>query len=320
MTESDMEDDYLDMEDISIAGPMKMAHFELPRAKELRGAFKRCLREYYVSRMAGNLEVRGLVVTGESRVGKTREMKKLIGDFNKSETLMPDGRPGKIVSCLLSGRVTYKDLGIATLKALGYDIQGTRTQVYIWERVLFQAEQQGVIGIHYDECQHVFRDGGKTNQHFLDSFKSMMKETRWPLMMILSGVPSLNKYIRSHEQLDNLVEPVRFHEINVKRDEEYLARLLYLYADQVEINIEQLVTQDFLTRLDYACSHRWGLVIELLIETLIEAKLKKKKQLRAKDFAKEFALKTGTREKYSPFTAPDFREAFDSQKLLELQG
>lgn len=320
MSDLDMEDSYLDMEAISIAEPLKRAHFELPRAKELRGAFKRCFQEYYVSKMAGNLEVRGLVVTGESRVGKTREMKNLISDFNKSETLMPDGRPGKIVSCLLSGRVTYKDLGIATLKALGYDIQGTRTQEYIWELVLHQAEQQSVIGIHYDECQHVFRDGGKTNRNFLDSFKSMMKETRWPLMMILSGVPSLNKYIQSHEQLDNLVEPVRFHEINMKRDEEYLAGLLYRYADQVEINIEQLVTPHFLARLDYACSHRWGLVIELLIETLIEAKLKKKKRLRAKDFAKQFALKTGTRENYSPFTAEDFREAFDNQKLFELQG
>ncbi|WP_162798595.1 TniB family NTP-binding protein [Sulfitobacter sp. SK012] len=295
-----------------------MGHFELPRAEKLRGVFKRCLREYYVSQMAGNLEVRGLVVTGESRVGKTRELKKLISDFNESETPMPDGRPAEIVSCLLSGRVTFKDLGIKTLKALGYDIQGTRTQEYIWEMVLHQAKQQGVIGIHYDECQHVFSDGAKSNRVFLDSFKSMMKETRWPLMMILSGVPALNKYIQSYEQLENLVEPVRFHEINMKRDEEDLVRLLYLYADQVEINIEQLVTPDFLARLDYACSHRWGLVIELLIETLIEAKLKKKTQLRAKDFAKQFALKTGTREDYSPFTAPDFREAFDSQKLLDL--
>lgn len=309
---------FINSEKIAIAGQLKTVHRDLPRAKDLRQAFQKCVENYYLSQTISGMEVRGLMVTGESRVGKSRELKKLIREFNASETLMPDERHAKIASCLLSGRVTFKDLGIKTLKALDYDLRGTRTQNYIWERVLDQAEKQGVIGIHYDECQHVFYDGAKSNRTFLDSFKSMMKEPRWPLMIILSGVPSLSTYVRSYEQLDKLVDPVHFSEIKLRRDKNQLIKLLFDYADLVEIDIEKLVTQDFLARLDHACTHRWGLVIELLIETLTEAKLKGKSQLVVQDFAEQFAFRTGISKDYSPFTAPDYAEAFDPERLLEL--
>lgn len=311
---------FVNREKIEIAARLKSAHLEFPRATTLNLAFQKCVEEYYLNHQIADLEVRGLIVTGQSRVRKSRELKKLIRDFNASETLMPDGRPAKIVSCLLSGRVTFKDLGIKTLTALGYDLQRNRTQEYIWERVLDQAAGQGVIGIHYDECQHVFDEGAKSNRIFLDSFKSMMKEPRWPLMMILSGVPSLAKYIQSYEQLDELVAPVHFSMIKIRQDGELLTSLLFAFADQVDIEIEELVTSDFLARLDHACSHRWGLVIELLIETLVEAKLKRKTELKIQDFARQFALKKGIPKQYSPFTAPDYLEAFDPQRLFALNG
>ena len=57
---------------------------------------------------------------------------------------MPDGRPARIVECVLSGRVTWKDLGIRTLDALEYPLSTSRTQNYIWEKVLHQARDQGV--------------------------------------------------------------------------------------------------------------------------------------------------------------------------------
>lgn len=309
---------FVNPEKLVIAKCLKAAHFAFPRAEELVRAFQKCVEEYYLNQEIADLEVRGLIVTGQSRVGKSRELKKLIRDFNSSETLMPDGRPAKIVSCVLSGRITYKDLGIKTLTALGYDLQRNRTQEYIWERVLDQAAGQGVIGIHYDECQHVFGEGSKSNRIFLDSFKSMMKEPRWPMMMILSGVPSLANYIKSYEQLDELMDPVHFTTIKIQRDKEQLAELLFTFADEVDIEIEPLVTSEFLARLDHACSHRWGLVIELLIQTLVEAKLMGKSQLDVHDFAKQFAAKKGIPKQYSPFTAPDFMEAFDPQRLFAL--
>ncbi len=311
---------FVNRDRIALLTKLKAPLFEFPREAKLRSAFERCVEEHLTAQQIGGHEVRGLLVTGQSRIGKSRELNSLIRKFNESETLMPNGRPAKIVSCLLSGQVTFKDLGIKTLRALGYDLHRTRTQEYIWKRVVDQAERQGVIGVHYDECQHVFIDGAKTNKIFLDSFKSMMKDRHWPMMLILSGVPTLSNYIRSYEQLEKLVDPVHFDEIRLKRDSDQLVKLLYCYADSVEMNIDELVTPDFLARLDHACSHRWGLVIELLIKTLVEVKLSGKNELEVNDFAVQFAAKTGTLMRSSPFTAPDFLTAFDSQRLFEINS
>ncbi|WP_108836160.1 hypothetical protein [Tateyamaria sp. Alg231-49] len=181
-----------------------------------------------------------------------------------------------------------------------------------------QAQGQGVVGIHYDECQHVFSAGAKSNAVFLDSFKSMMKEPRWPLMLILSGVPTLSDYVGSYQQLDALMDPVHFDEINLKYDEDEIVKLLFTYAEKAEIDIAQLVTKNFLSRLDYACVHRWGLVIELFIDTLTKAKLEGKGELELEDFAEQFALRTGTTKEYSPFSEPDYVEAFDTARMLKL--
>ena len=108
------------------------------------------------------------------------------------------------------------------------------------------------------------------------------------------------------------------HQCLTKRDEKQIVELLFAYADEAEIDIEQLVTKDFLSRLDFACAHRWGLVIELLIDTLTTAKLEGKSELELEDFAEQFALRTGTTKQYSPYTAPDYVEAFDTARMLKL--
>lgn len=295
---------------------LRSAHFDFPRSTELRLALKNCVTNYYTSVAIGGAEARGLIVTGLSRVGKSQEIRRLIAEFNESSTLMPDDRPAKIVSCVLSGRVSWKDLGIQTLNALGYEIQASRTQTYIWNLVLEQVERQGVIGVHYDECQHVFVEGAKSNRNFLDSFKSMMKETRWPLMLILSGVPTLTKSVQPYEQLSALLDPVHFDEIRFKRDMELLNSLMFAFADKAKVDIEHLVTQEFLERIDHACSHRWGLVIELEIAALVRCQMAGRKKLKVDDFVTVFALKTGIPEAFSPFTVPDFRDAFDPATLL----
>lgn len=92
---------------------------------------------------------------------------------------MPDGREAKIVCYILSGKVTWKDLGLKILEVLGCNLKGRHNQTQIWNMVVKYAELQGVIGIHFDEWQHVFtEDGATTNRQILDSFKILLKDSR----------------------------------------------------------------------------------------------------------------------------------------------
>ncbi|WP_353349366.1 ATP-binding protein, partial [Aquicoccus sp. SU-CL01552] len=303
------------------------AHYTFPRAAVLREAFSQCVTDYFVKASnGGHFEARGLVVTGESRVGKTSETIKLIDEFNDSRTEMPGGKPGKIIYCKLDGLVTWKDLGRKTLATLGYPGSPLRTQSEIWGIVRRQSRGQGVIGVYYDECQHVFLPKGKSNRIFLDSFKSLMKEPEWPLILVLAGVPVLSDYVNSEEQLSHLLTPVHFDEISLGKSADpakdpdmiELNKLVYAYAKLGGIDVEEVVDVDFLERLDFACSSRWGLVIELLVRTFALCRLREEKVATINLFAEAYAQNSRLPEEMSPFTAPDYRDLLDRAKLLEL--
>lgn len=68
--------------------------------------------------------------------------------------------------------------------------------------------------------------------------------------MILSGVPQLAKYVQPYEQLDALLDPVHFKTISFRRDMNLLNRLLFAFADLVEVDIKTLVTPDFREAFD----------------------------------------------------------------------
>src|SRR5690606_13164017 len=140
---------------VELSRPLKAAYFPFSRAQDLSRALSWCVTDYATKASIGQLfEARGVLVIGESRQGKSREIQRFRDKFNGGSEIMPDGRPARIVHCILSGKVTWKDLGVKVLSALGYPLKGRNTQAEIW--VVKYAELQGVVGIHFDECQHVF--------------------------------------------------------------------------------------------------------------------------------------------------------------------
>ncbi len=234
---------------VDVMQPLIAARYPFNRAEDLAEAVTWCATDYYTkASIGGRFEARGIIVIGESRQGKSTEIDRMLTQFNDGSTVMPDGRPAKIVSCLLSGKVTLKDLGYEILNVLGYPLKGYHNQRDIWAKVRKYAELQGVIGIHFDECQHVFTQGDSlTNQKILDSFKSLLKDQQWPLMLILSGVPSLATHIRKEEQLDRLLRTVSFEGINLSRksDMNELINLVFIYGDKAQLEFDDFEMNDF---------------------------------------------------------------------------
>ncbi len=313
---------FIDKSVVDVRKPLVEARFPFSRSKRLSDAMTWCATDYYTKASIGGVfEARGIIVIGDSRQGKSTEIEMILKAFNDGTTIMPDGRPGKIISCLLSGKVTWKDLGVVILDELGYPLRGHNSQAEIWSKVRKYAELQGVIGIHFDECQHVFTAADSaTNQKILDSFKSLLKDRDWPLMLIFSGIPVLATQIKKEEQLDRLLRIVSFDGIDLSRpeDKEELVHLLFSYADKAGLEIEDLATQDFLQRLAFAACLRWGLAIELLIETFCLAARTPNKICTIDHFSEAFSEISGFAKGYSPFTLPDYQDNFDQAKMWEM--
>ena len=128
-------------------------------------------------------EARSLLVTGRSGSGKTAEISDMLNRFNETAVRMPDGKDARFASCALEAKGSWKDLGRKTLHALGYPITNKtrRTQFEIWDLVFKQAKLLGVVGIYYDETQHIMR--GKSDAEVLsvlDAFKTLMKSQSRP--------------------------------------------------------------------------------------------------------------------------------------------
>ena len=151
----------------------------------------------------------------------------------------------------------------------------------------------------------------------LDGFKSLAKDNRWPFALILSGVPDLAKYVVPYIQLNELLNAVYFDLIDLQTDINEINSLVYAFADTVDIDFAPLAKKDFYERLAFAGVHRWGLVIEILVEALTLCKLDNKTVISLSYFEKAFAQKSRFVRGYSPFTAEDYRQAFDEAKMLE---
>jgi hypothetical protein len=307
---------------VEISKPLKAAYFPFSRAQDLSRALSWCITDYATKASIGQpFEARGVLVIGDSRQGKSREIQRFRERFNDGSEIMPDGRPARIVHCILSGKVTWKDLGVKVLNTLGYPLKGRHTQAEIWDLVVKYAEMQGVVGIHFDECQHVFtEEGERTNQQILDSFKTLLKDSRWPLMLILSGIPGLAAHVAKEEQLFRLLRTVHFDKIDLTRqqDREEMQHLTFAYAKKADVDFGPLATRDFLERLAFACCDRWGLVIEMLIEAFTHCRMLDQAACSIDHFSHAHAEIYSTPIGYSPFTMPSYRESFDPCRLAEI--
>lgn len=305
---------------------LKSAHFRMDRADRLRDAVVQCIEDYRLrSKLGKPFEARGVIVTGNTRVGKSQEIQRVLEEVNNLALPMKNGTQARMVHCLLSGRGTWKDLGNRTIAATGYRKKSGETQDAVWQRVTTVAENTGVIGIHYDECQHVFvkgsRNSAATNASILDSFKTLLKDRGHPLILILSGVPELAEFVNTEPQLAHLLRPVHFDDIVLDRssDKDEVTALLFEYADLAEVSMDELMTEDFLGRLVFACCNRWGLVIELICDALERCIRADENHCGLHRFNEALCDRTGLSPSYTPFVVPDYVSAFDPAQLEQLR-
>lgn len=306
------------------------AHYGFERANILRKRMEWMITDYAAKQAVGRpFEARGLIVTGPSRIGKSQEIGKMLIAVNDGTTIMPDGRPATFENVVLSGSMSFKELGKRVLKeGLKYGQNSDQrfpsraTQGDIWDLVFFQAREQGVVGLHFDECQHIF--SGKSEavrKVILDSFKALLKRTEWPLMLILSGVDDLTEFVAEEEQLSYLLRPVEFTEIRLGNgaDLKEINDICHLYASKVGVEFpETFWSRDFFQRMAFSSANRWGLLIELVRDALVNVHNSERDYVIVEDFCKAFTDRTGFPAGHSPFLLDCYEDAFDKKKILEM--
>ncbi|MCF2906195.1 ATP-binding protein [Octadecabacter sp. CECT 8868] len=253
----------------------------------------------------GQFEAEGLLVTGQSGSGKTTEIRSLLQRFNADGVELPNGMPARFAEVSLKGVETWKDFCKSTSDAVGFTIaeKARLTQGDIWGIVIREAKINGFIGIHFDEVQHIFRKKSEVDRlAVLDSFKSWMKSHKWPLMLIFSGVPELNVYMREEPQLYRLLDRLPFEDISLPEDYQTIHEIVGSYAISAGLEVDpDLMTQDFLDRLVCAGAYRWGLVLKLTSFACTIAQDASSTSLTRDHFVKWWVNKTKAAKIATPF-------------------
>lgn len=315
---------------VNLSTDFSKRHYPLNRSKSLQGSFAFLFRQHLGGlRSGGRFETESLMVTGPSGSGKTKEISDMIKRFNQSEAKLPDGKPALFIECILDAMGSWKDLGKAILRAMGYPIsQSSRaTRTEIWARVAYQAQERGIVGIHFDEAQHILRGKSETERlATLDAFKTLMKLPDWPLMLILSGVPELSDYVKEEPQLFRLMTCVSFSDIDLfMRDDNELPpdytvihEIVGSYALTAGLSVEATIqTQDFYHCLATAAAFRWGLLIDLAFGAATHAKLTGKTFVSPEDFVEVWVGKTGMNRAVNPFTHVGYQTMFRPEKPFQ---
>lgn len=311
---------------VTLNADLAQRHFPLARGLELQKSVAQLFSRHLGRLQTGqDFEARSILVTGLSGSGKTAEISEVLKKFNESSVVLPGGQTARFANCVLEAKGSWKDLGRKTLNALGYPISDKtrRTQFEIWELVIAQAKLRGVVGIHYDEAQHIMRSKSETEVlGVLDAFKTLMKSHDWPLMLILSGVPELADYVQREPQLDRLMTRITFGEIDLEStperpaaDYEVLNEIVGSYAISAGIEVDAgLLTGDFLHRLATAGAFRWGLVIEIVVDAVANAVTRTSGILDRSDFVATWCEKTQMNELATPFTHDSYASVFRKDK------
>ncbi len=262
----------------------------------------------------GHFEAEGLLVTGQSGSGKTTELVNLIEKFNASGAKLPNGKQAKFASCLLKSVAGWKDLGYRTARSLHYPIESKSklTQIEIWDIVVREAKLGGYVGIHFDEVQHIFRKKKDADQlAILDAFKTLMKSHDWPLILIFSGIPELDDYMRQEMQLYRLLKRFPFDDVVLPKDYETVHEIVGSYAlEQNQVVDPDLMSQDFFDRLVTAGAYRWGLIIKLVETAVIQANRVGSGVLLREHFVQWWVTKTKAAPAVTPYLHREFETMY----------
>tara|TARA_R100000750_G_scaffold36404_2_gene23472 strand:- start:2503 stop:3468 length:966 start_codon:yes stop_codon:yes gene_type:complete len=289
--------------------------FPLARAEKLKREFA-TMFSGHLGRLKSGFYFEGevLMVTGVSGTGKTTELEKLLREFNLSQAILPNGAKARFATCVLDRKGTWKDLGKDTLHAMGYPLSDKAriTQAEIGRRIRQQGELQGVVGVWYDETQHILADKKEQAMaEVLDCFKTMVKGADWPMMLIMSGVPELTDYIPQLEQLFRKVTHVRLDDINFEADVDTVNSIVGSYALEAKLSVaDELLTGDFLHRLVTAAAFRWGLVFELVVKAVGKALVEHSTDLKLDHFIQAWVSKTKMNAAATPFTHSSYVSMF----------
>jgi hypothetical protein len=279
---------------------------------------------------------RALFLLGESDSGKTRAMEYHIPRRPEFRPYVAeDGQEyTPFVSFEAPRPITLKGFARKALAACGYPATSNKlTEQELFELLKLVIRNNRILFMHVDEMQHVLR-GTTTNevQNVSDIIKSLLQIPGWPLHMILSGVPSLARFLSPEDgdaQLRNRSIVVELKQIT-RKDAVSLLKLQEQIFHGEGMNMGETNTIEFIHRLIHGHNGACGTIIQTIQgaaeRAVSEHESRRHRELDTSDtpvvttkhYAEIYALNTGCRPSDNVFLQPDWEKIDPNLSLVNV--
>ncbi len=265
-------------------------------------------------------KLRGIVLIGRSGSGKTTAIQHLIRSNHELIRTDPSQDICEFISLQVPSPATMKFVGTAVLQAAGYPLTRDKSASSIWDMVRQQLMFRKTLFLHLDEAQDLTRfQTGNERRSVVNTLKSLMENSSWPVGLILSGMPEFKTIINQDPQLSRRLYPVKIDRLNEFRNVGGVIDLVRRYAVRAGIGMEEeLAGENFAQRLIHAADYEFGLMAELVVQSITLALSKEGLStiLRQSHFADVFHMRSAAVDGLNPFIAEDFRR-IDPRQVLD---
>lgn len=249
---------------------LKQRYLHTPRGRELKSKFdhlykRHCARINNLKNGVGVPQLQEgamLAVTGETQAGKTREIAQLFRNYPEFAGYEDIRSGASLISIRSPPGTTAKSLAHVLVQANGLPLKSQWPEHALWKEAVSRLEKNKISVVHIDEMQHATQVANEKEILRLGaSLKGMLLNPTWPVLLVISGVPTLETFLRAYPELLRRTHFVRFADVGFD-DADNMTSIASKLCRRVGLNLDVDDCNRFGERLIAAANRQFGGVVE----------------------------------------------------------
>lgn len=209
-----------------------------------------------------------LCVTGQTQAGKTTTLAKLFASYQEFAGHERIENGARLLSIRAPASCTPLRLATTLLDALGYPVRGRMEEHRQWNEVHRRLQECAVHVVHIDEMQHASHVANvKEIDRLGASIKGLLVHPRWPVLVVVAGVPRLLEFVSAYKELDRRTTYCRIPSLNLNEADNFV-EIAGRICGKVGLELKVNADTEFGERLIVAARYQFGGVVEWTIDAI----------------------------------------------------